>query len=54
MKLDSNVLVEIMRILQDGLLNGEDISQKLRDLDLVEGYNQTLRLSEEYVESQKE
>ena len=34
MKLNKEVLIEIMSIIQDALINGEDASQKLRELDL--------------------
>lgn len=34
MKLGADVLLEIVSIVQDGLANGVDISQKLRELDL--------------------
>jgi hypothetical protein len=36
MKLSKNALLEIVAIVQDGLMNGKDISQALRDLDFVE------------------
>lgn len=34
MKLGSDVLLEIVAIVQNGFLRQEDISQKLRDIDL--------------------
>lgn len=36
MKLGKSALLEIVAIVQDGLVNGKDISQSLRELDLVE------------------
>lgn len=36
MKLGKDVLLEIVDIVRDGLLNGKDISERLRELDLVE------------------
>jgi len=50
MKLDADVLIEIVGIVQEGLLLQEDISQKLRDLDLVDDGN-LLCLSDEYLDS---
>ena len=35
MKLGKDVLIEIVAIVQDGLVNSTDVSQKLRDLDLT-------------------
>lgn len=35
MKLGSDVLLEIMAIVQRGLLDGGDVSQSLRDLELA-------------------
>ena len=60
MKLSKEALLEIVAIVQDGLMNGKDISQALRDLDfdLVHGLptvdksnidNGTLTLSSEYL-----
>lgn len=53
MKLDGRALVEIVRILQDGLIMGEDVSEKLRQLDLVESHVGTLTLSQEYIQNQE-
>ncbi len=36
MRLSKEALLEIVAILQDGLLGAKDISQSLRELDLVE------------------
>lgn len=36
MKLGKDVLLEIVDIVRDGLLNNKDISERLRELDLVE------------------
>lgn len=35
MKLSNEALVEVIAIVAEGLANNEDISQKLRELDLV-------------------
>lgn len=35
MKLGKSALLEIMDIVREGLVTGTDISQKLRDLDLM-------------------
>lgn len=48
MRLASDVLIEIMNIVQSGLLLQEDVSQALRDLDLEE-IDGELVLSEDYV-----
>lgn len=48
MKLSKEVLIEIVSIVQDGILEGRDISDGLRDLDLIQKEDQ-LNLSEEYV-----
>lgn len=48
MKFSKQVLIEIMAIVQDGLMTGSDVSQALRDLDLeVDGDH--LDLSREYL-----
>jgi len=53
MKLDSRTLLEIVSIVQSGLMRMEDISDKLRSLDLVERDGE-LTLSDEYlIESSK-
>ena len=57
MKLGNDALIAIMAILQDGLLNGTDVSQGLRDLDLVVeevGGVQTLHTAETSAESVQE
>lgn len=38
MKLSKEALVEIMAILQYGILRGEDVSENLRQLDLIPSY----------------
>ncbi len=55
MKLGNDVLVEIVDIVRDGIANGKDISQSLRDIDLVQDVvladtyeNQKLVLSNSY------
>lgn len=35
MKFGKDVLLEIVSIVQDGLVNGTDVSQRLRELDVV-------------------
>lgn len=53
-----DVLVEIISILQDGIMKGEDISQRLRDIDVDLAFKPTdeeptlLRLSQKYLKSQ--
>lgn len=47
MKLGSDVLVEIVAIIQEGLMKQIDISDKLRNLDLSEKDGRLI-LSEEY------
>lgn len=49
MKLAPDVLLEIVAILQDGLSHGKDISQSLRDIDIVDNGDGTAKLSEEYL-----
>jgi hypothetical protein len=55
MKLSKEALVEIMAIVQMGLIEGKDISQGLRDLDLevvdvgTSGVLTALGLSQEYL-----
>lgn len=48
MKMGADVLVEIMSIFHYGLSEQIDVSQKFRDLDLVEK-DGSLVLSEEYL-----
>jgi hypothetical protein len=58
MKLGKSVLIELIAIFQDGLVNGKDISQSLRELDLgpqcgwanVNMIPSTLELTVEYVQ----
>ena len=51
MKLGQIVLLEIVSIVQQGILMGQDISQKLRNLDLEldEKHDDTLTLSFSYL-----
>ena len=52
MKLGKSVLLELVAIVQEGIAKGEDISQMLRELDLVEESNEasaSLELSVAYV-----
>lgn len=42
MKLSKEVLIEIMAILQYGILRGEDVSENLRQLDLEVNGNEYL------------
>lgn len=51
MRLGKDVLLEIVAIVQDGLINGTDVSQALRDLDLAETADKNLSLSSSYLES---
>ncbi len=55
MKLGNDVLIEIVDIVRDGIANGKDVSEALRDLDLVQDVvltdtfeNQRLVLSNTY------
>lgn len=55
MKLGNDVLVEIVDIVRDGIANGKDVSEALRNLDLVQDVvlvdtfeNQRLVLSNTY------
>lgn len=50
MKLANDVLIEIVDIVRDGLVNGKDVSEALRQLDLV-GTENALTLSSEYKKS---
>lgn len=58
MKLGPDVLVEIVSIVQEGIMKGEDISQRLRDIDLDLSFKATeeepdlLKLSQNYLNSQ--
>ena len=47
MKLSKEVLLEIMALVQDGILYGQDISEKLREVDLLV-INEELVLTEDY------
>lgn len=55
MKLSKEALLEIVAILQDGLIGAKDISQALRELDLVDerqlDEHVELVLSQEYIAS---
>ncbi len=51
MKLGKSVLLEIVAIVQEGLVNGSDVSQALRSIDLeVVEESDTVELSEAYLE----
>jgi hypothetical protein len=50
MKLSKEALLEIVAIFQEGLLEGKDMSQALRDLDLEIDVDK-LNLTREYVNS---
>lgn len=52
LKLGKTVLIEIIAIVQKGLLEGMDISQQLRDVELElsgDPQNETVELAPEYV-----
>lgn len=49
MKLDGRARLEIVEILRRGLMNGEDVSNLIRDLDLEAGTDGNLRLTDEYL-----
>lgn len=48
MKLSPEALLEVVNILRLGLSEGKDVSQMLRDLDLVPGKDNLLDLSVDY------
>ena len=48
MKLNKDVLVEVVSIVQSGLLCQRDVSEELRQLDLVE-VDGSLSLSDDYL-----
>lgn len=48
MKLDKNVLIEIVSIVQEGLMEQKDISDGLRNLDLENREEGFLGLSDSY------
>lgn len=48
MKLDETVLVELIDIVLHGITKMKDVSEELRELDLVVSENGNLTLSEEY------
>lgn len=54
MKLGKDALIEIMYILQTGLLEQRDVSEMLRKLDLVQDNDNLLSLTQEYKESKKD
>lgn len=49
MKLSKDVLLEIVSLIQDGIMNGKDISENLRQLDLSSS-GEELTLSADYLE----
>ena len=56
MKLSGNVLLEIMSIVQDGIIENRDISESLRELDLEvvgpeDSDENRLELSERYLKT---
>lgn len=58
MKLGNDVLIEIVDIVRDGIANGKDVSEALRNLDLTQDVvladtyeNQRLVLSNSYKSS---
>ncbi|MFA5750421.1 MAG: hypothetical protein WC895_04320 [Candidatus Shapirobacteria bacterium] len=57
MKLGKSVLVEIIAIVQEGLLCGDDVSQRLRDIEVVvvEGVAgpEEVELTQGYIDSRK-
>lgn len=48
MKLGSDVLLKIVVVVQEGIIFGKDISESLREFDLVESDDGTLVFSPEY------
>lgn len=54
LKLGKTVLIEIVSIVQKGLLHGVDISQQLREVEFEIDNDEpdTVRLTEEYVAKQ--
>lgn len=53
MKFDSDVYLEIVAIVQEGLVTMTDCSQKLRDIDLVERDGK-LGLSPDYISTRQD
>ena len=52
MKLSKEALVEIVDIVRQGIIELTDVSEKLRQLDLVvDGESNTLKLTQEYYAS---
>lgn len=51
MKLDKWVLLEVMDIVRSGLTEQKDVSDLLRNIDLVEDEPGLLTLSKKYVDS---
>ena len=51
MKLSNEALIEIISIVQDGILGIKDASQGLRELDFSANYQTELVLSDEYISS---
>jgi hypothetical protein len=56
LKLGKTVLIEIVSIVQRGMLDGIDISQELRNIEMQlsdDPHNETVELADEYVDRQK-
>ena len=51
MKLNGDVLLEIVAIVSDGIASGTDVSEKLRNIELEESGAGGLSLSQSYVRS---
>lgn len=55
MKLGKDVLLEIVSVVQDGLINGVDISERLRSVDVeISVGGEEVILSTEYVEQRQQ
>jgi hypothetical protein len=50
MKFGPSVLLEIVAIVQEGLVKGVDISQRLRDIEVSVGNDGNLHLSDDYID----
>lgn len=51
MKLAEISLLEVVSIVRDGLINGDDISEKLRNIDLEADRDGRLTLTKPYLEA---
>lgn len=57
MRLGPDALLEIVDIVRNGIVNGMDISQQLRELDLEQSFEEDgeqLSLSRQYLQNKKE